>query len=94
MTYFKLAAAVLMAAIVLALQMGWLTPGDAMFAAVAIAVLYTGSLLKAREGQPWGAAFRAIFTDPRSYPDRAQYYSYLASSGLALLVVVQAFLVA
>ena len=86
--------AVAMGSVVLAQQLGWLLPGDAFFAAVAILAIYTAYHLSARDGMPISRALKGMFLEPRTHGGQTAYWSYLISAGLAVLVITQSVLAA
>ncbi|MBI1239897.1 MAG: hypothetical protein GC199_11215 [Alphaproteobacteria bacterium] len=87
---FRAVSAFLIALALIGMQAGVLAPGDAAFASIAIAVVYAASLLYAREGAPLWPTLKALFLEPRSYASQAHYYSFVATTALAGLVVLGA----
>ena len=79
-------AAIVVAA---AFQVGALAPGDAFFAAVAIALVFTGQQIIAREHMGLYGAAHSLFTRPDSYRSRIGYLSYVACLAVAVLVTAQ-----
>jgi hypothetical protein len=84
--------AIAMGGVVLAQQIGFLLPGDAFFASVAILGIYTAYHLGTREGMPLGKALRALVLEPRSHGGQAAYWSFLVSATLGALVIAQSLL--
>ncbi len=83
-----------MAALVLAFELGGLSPSNAFFGVSAVLILFTAYQFLAHDGAPLGHAVRAIFVHPvKSKGEAGRLLSYLAYVGcgaVGLLVAVQA----
>ena len=88
-TIWNLILAAAAVAVVVALQVGVLAPGDAFFAAIAIVLVFTAQQLIAREHMGIGAAAHSLVTQPESYRSRIHYLAYVACLALGALVAVQ-----
>lgn len=71
-------------------EMGGLSAADAAFGAILLMTSYTGYQLAVREGNTFYGAFKAMLTEPTSYPRRSAYLSYVVSVSLGLMVFAQA----
>ena len=80
----------LMAGVLALFELGRLKPGDALFIAGAIVVIFTGQQLIQREQMGFVQAAASMFTRPQSWASRSAFAAYFACLGLGLLVSVQA----
>jgi len=84
-------AAALMAVLVLAFELGGLSPRDAFFGVLAVLVGFTAYKILNYEGEPVDVALRKLFTRPAGHGERALgYFTFIAVGAVGLLVAVQA----
>lgn len=84
-------AAALMAVLVLAFELGGLSPRDAFFGVLTVLVAFTTYKLLNYEDEPIDAAIRKIFTRPAGRGERVLgYFTFVVVGALGLLVAAQA----
>ena len=81
-----LTAAICVAA---AFQIGVIAPGDAVFGAVAIVLIFTGQQIMAREHMSLFAAMGSLLGRPESYRSRVSYLTYVACLAVGAFITVQ-----